>query len=129
MSNAAPAQAVKVFLAEDSAPLRTRIAGLLGAVATVVGEGNTPQRCIDGILATQPDVVVLDVQLEGGQGIEVLRAVRAADPTVAFIVFSNNANPAYRKRYLGAGAQLFLDKSTEFDKLAAAVSAVPNNLH
>ena len=128
MSNATPAQAVKVFLAEDSAPLRTRIAGLLRAVATVVGEGDTPKGCIDGILATHPDVVVLDVQLEGGQGLEVLKAVRAAEPAVAFIVFSNNSNPAYRKRYLGAGALAFLDKSTEFDKLAATVSAVPHNL-
>ena len=42
--------------------------------------------------------------------------------TNAFIVFSNNAAPAYRKRYLGEGAQRFLDKTTEFDQLAAAVA-------
>ena len=66
----------------------------------VVGEAETPQACIAGILSTRPDVVVLDVQLEGGQGLEVLRAVRCAAPQVAFVVFSNNAGPAYRKRYL-----------------------------
>jgi two-component system response regulator DesR len=128
MSTATPVQTVKVFLADDSAPIRARIAGLLGASARVVGEGESPRTCIDGILATQPDVVVLDVQLEGGQGLEVLRAVRAADPAVAFVVFSNNSNPVYRKRYLGAGAARFLDKSTEFDQLAAAVAAAPQNL-
>jgi len=37
-------------------------------------------------------------------------------------VFSNNAAPAYRKRYLQEGAAQFLDKSTEFDQLAAAVA-------
>jgi DNA-binding NarL/FixJ family response regulator len=123
MPNATPAQRLKVFLAEDSAPLRARIAGLLGVVATVVGEAESPQACIDGILAAHPDVVILDVQLEGGRGIDVLRAVRAADPHVAFVVFSNNSNAVYRKRYLGAGAAAFLDKSIEFDQLAAAVSA------
>ena len=123
MQNAPAAQRVKVFLAEDSAPLRTRITGLLGAVATVVGEANSPQACIEGIRATHPDVVVLDVQLEGGRGIDVLHAVRAAQPRVAFVVFSNNSNAVYRKRYLGAGATSFLDKSTEFDQLAAAVIA------
>lgn len=116
---------VRVFLAEDSVPVRARIAGMLSATTSIVGEGATPQGCIEGILQTRPDVVVLDVQLEGGQGLEVLRAVRAAVPRVAFIVFSNNSHPAYRKRYLAAGASLFLDKSTEFDQLAAAVVSAP----
>jgi DNA-binding NarL/FixJ family response regulator len=52
----------------------------------------------------------------------VLRAVRKADPEVAFVVLSNNAGPAYRKRYLAEGAQRFLDKSTEFDQLAQAIA-------
>jgi len=116
---------IKVFLADDSLPIRQRIAGMLSPSNVVVGEAETPKDCIAGILATHPDVVVLDVQLEGGQGLEVLRAVRRADPHVAFVVFSNNSLPVYRERYLAAGAARFLDKSTEFDQLAAAVDAVP----
>jgi two-component system response regulator DesR len=113
---------IKVFLADDSAMIRSRLAAMLSAPALiVVGEGATPQGCIEGILATQPDVVVLDVQLEGGQGLEVLRAVRPAAPAVAFVVFSNNAGPAYRKRYLGAGAVQFLDKTIDFALLPQAV--------
>jgi DNA-binding NarL/FixJ family response regulator len=111
----------KVFLADDSAAIRQRVAGLL-ATTLIVGEGETPRRCIEGILQTRPDVVVLDVQLEGGTGLEVLRAVRRADPAVAFVVLSNNSAPAYRKRYLAEGASRFLDKSTEFGALAQAVA-------
>lgn len=115
---------MKVFLADDSAPIRQRVAAMLSAKAmTVVGEGQTPRGCIDGILASHPDVVVLDCQLEGGTGLEVLRAVRQADPDVAFVVLSNNAGAAYRKRYLAEGAQSFLDKSTEFDQLALAIAS------
>lgn len=114
---------IKVFLADDSALIRTRVAALLADPdVTVVGEGETPDDCIDGILATLPDVVVLDVQLDGGQGLEVLRAVRAAAPRISFVVFSNNSGPAYRKRYLDAGAVRFLDKAAEFDQLACAVT-------
>jgi len=113
---------VKVFLADDSALIRERVAAMLGARSMdIVGQAETPKASIDGILAARPDVVVLDVQLEGGSGLEVLRAVRQADPDIAFVVFSNNSNPAYRKRYLGEGAQRFLDKSTEFDQLVPAV--------
>ena len=113
---------VKVFLADDSAMIRDRVAAMLVARAMdIVGQAETPQASIDGILAAHPDVVVLDVQLEGGSGLEVLRAVRQVDPRIAFVVFSNNAGPAYRKRYLGEGAQRFLDKTTEFDQLVVAV--------
>lgn len=115
---------LKVFLADDSALIRARVAAMLGApVMTIVGQASTPRGCIDSIAATQPDVVILDVQLEGGQGMEVLREIHIAAPQIAFIVFSNNSGPAYRKRYLEAGAVLFLDKSTEFDQLPGAVAS------
>lgn len=114
---------LKVFLADDSQHIRERVYALLGAAhMDVVGEGATPDTCIAGILHSHPDVVVLDVQLEGGSGLQVLKAVRSADPEVAFVVFSNNSAPAYRKRYLGEGAVRFLDKSSEFDQLAQAVA-------
>ena len=115
--------ALKVFLADDSLQIRERVGALLAdAHMQVVGEAATPETCIAGIRGSQPDVVVLDHQLEGGTGLQVLQAVRGSHPEVAFVVFSNNAAPAYRKRYLGEGAARFLDKSTEFDQLAGAVA-------
>jgi two-component system response regulator DesR len=128
MATTVTTRTIRVFLADDSAPIRQRIAAMLPPATVVVGEAETPQGCIDGILSTHPDVVVLDVQLVGGLGLEVLQAVRAADPRVAFVVFSNNSQPGYRKRYLAAGATRFLDKSTEFDQLAAAVDCAPGSI-
>lgn len=114
---------LKVFHADDSPLMRERVAGLLdSSLMAVVGHAETPQYAIDGILALHPDVVVLDVQLEGGSGLQVLRAVRRIAPDIAFVVFSNHSDPAYRKRYIDEGAQAFLDKSTEFDQLARAVT-------
>jgi DNA-binding NarL/FixJ family response regulator len=115
---------IRVFLADDSEAIRQRVGQMLrGAAMTVVGEGMSPAQCIEGILGSHPDVVVLDVQLDGGQGLEVLKAVRDKAADVAFVVFSNNSATAYRKRYLAAGATRFLDKSTEFDQLAQAVAS------
>jgi DNA-binding NarL/FixJ family response regulator len=115
---------LKVFLADDSLQIRQRVSAILsGAEVAVVGEGTTPATCIAGILDLHPDVVVLDHQLEGGTGLEVLKAVRSADPAVHFVVFSNNSGPAYRRRYLAEGARSFLDKSTEFDQLPQAVAS------
>jgi DNA-binding NarL/FixJ family response regulator len=114
---------VKVFLADDSDLIRDRVAALLVSnEMRVVGQAETPKDSIAAILTVHPDVVVLDVQLEGGSGLQVLRAVRQAAPDIAFVVFTNNANDLYRKRYLGEGAEDFLDKSSEFDRLVTAVA-------
>jgi two-component system response regulator DesR len=114
---------LKVFLADDSLQVRQRINALLAdASMDVVGEAASPAACISAILDTHPDVVVLDHQLEGGTGLQVLKAVRACDPAVAFVVFSNSSEPAYRRRYLHEGAACFLDKSTEMDQLTGAVA-------
>jgi two-component system response regulator DesR len=113
---------LRVFIADDSSAIRDRIhSHLVDSGMRIAGEAGTPRECIAGILACHPDVVVLDVQLEGGYGLEVLKAVRAVDPGVAFVVFSNNAVAAYRRRYLAEGAREFLDKSCELDQLAGAV--------
>jgi len=117
--------ATRVFLAEDSSLIRTRIEALFeGSGFCLVGHAATPAACIDAILAARPDVVVLDVQLEGGTGLDVLKAVHPVAPEVRFIIFSNNSGPAWRKRYLAAGAEQFLDKSTEFRQLAQAVAGL-----
>ena len=121
---------VKVFLADDSPLVRGRVAAMLGdGGMNVVGQAETPQSSIHGILTSRPDVVVLDVQLEGGSGLQVLRAVREVAPSIAFIVFSNNAGCAYRQRYLGEGADRFLDKTTEFDQLVPAVADAYRHVH
>lgn len=114
---------LKVFLAEDSPAIRDRLHGMFDrACVSIIGEAATPAGAIDQILQLHPDVVVLDVQLEGGSGLQVLKAVRLADPNVAFVVFSGNATSVYRKHYLREGAVEFLDKHTEFDRLPSAVA-------
>ncbi len=124
MQTQAPSPAVKVFLAEDSAPIRERVAAALVARdMQVVGEGATPADCIAGILDSHPDVVVLDIHLEGGTGLQVLQAVRAAGESAGFVVLTNTADSPYRRRYVSQGAAGFLDKLTEFEQLPDAVAA------
>ena len=120
---------LKVFLAEDSAPIRERLHGVFARAAMdVVGEDATPTGAIEKILDLHPDVVVLDVQLAGGSGLQVLKAVRSADPKVAFVVFSNSSTSVYRNRFLKEGAARFLDKSTEFDELPRAVASAGDRI-
>jgi len=79
MENAPSETRTNVFIVEDSAPIRERLTGLLNGIGgvSVVGEAATPQSAVEGILRTRPDSVVLDIQLMGGTGIEVLRSAFA----------------------------------------------------
>lgn len=118
-----------VFLVEDSPAIRQRAVQMLRDQSIgVVGQAQSPKEAADGILATRPDVVVLDIQLDGGTGLEVMRAVRPVDSHIAFIVLSNNVDPAYRKLYRKLyrkeGALHFFDKSADIDQLAPTVKAV-----
>jgi two-component system response regulator DesR len=55
-------------------------------------------------------------------GLAVAESLSALAVDIAFVVFSSNSGPAYRKRYFGEGAEAFLDKSTEFDQLVQTVA-------
>jgi len=124
--DAACTQHTNVFLVEDSAPIRARLAEMLGEVAgvTIVGEADSPQSAIDGILRTRPDSVVLDIRLTGGSGIDVLRKVCPVAPDIVFIMLTNHPDPQYQKICIESGARYFLDKSTEFEKVRDVIAAL-----
>lgn len=108
-----------VFLVEDSAAIRTRIASLVGSITAVkvIGEAESVAGAIDGIGRTRPDAVVLDLQIIGGSGLEVLRAVRRERPDLRVVVMTNFATDQHRRAAFDAGAASFLDKSTDFGQL------------
>ncbi len=105
--------------------LEERLTALLSQTdgIAIVGEADTPQSAVAGILRTRPDSVVLDIHLLGGSGLEVLKTVRPMAPGAVFIVLTNHPNSQYRRIFVNAGASAFLDKSTEFDRVAQAILA------
>jgi DNA-binding NarL/FixJ family response regulator len=102
-----------VFIVEDSPIVRRRLVALMGEIpgVSVVGQADTQEDAATGILREQPDWVLLDIQLIGGTGIEVLRRVRARVPGTRFIVLTHLDNPQYRRICMQAGADYFFDKT------------------
>ena len=116
---------MKVFLVEDSPMLRERVQGILASIpgAQACGHAAGATEAIAAIEKARPDVVVLDIQLEQGNGFDVMRATRASLPQVEFYVLTNFANDAYRRKAESLGARGFFDKSGEFDRLHTALAA------
>jgi DNA-binding NarL/FixJ family response regulator len=116
----------RVFVAEDSAEVRRHVVDLVEEVAGayVVGEAESVEAVVTGIMRTEPDCVVLDFRLVGGTGLDVLHAVHPRAPHIAFIVLTNFATPQYKRACIAAGASCFFDKSTEFARIRDAIAGL-----
>jgi len=115
---------VTVFVVEDSPAIRERIVEMLAHVeaATLVGEAETALDAIDGIRRCAPDLVLLDIHLREGSGLEVLRATRDTAGRPMFVVLSNDTSAKQRSTCLAAGAKHFLDKSLDFLRITEIIS-------
>jgi two-component system response regulator DevR len=114
----------RVFIVDDLPSMRERLRELIDGIdgIEVVGEAGTPAEAIAGIRRTHPDYVLLDYQLVGGTGLDVLRDVHAGAPEITFIVLTNHATTQHRRACLDAGARFFFDKSTEFGEVPSAIT-------
>lgn len=126
-----PPRPNQFFIVDDSAAIRARLAEMLGRMpeVAVVGEADSATAAVLGILRTRPDSVLLDLNLGGQSGIEVLRTIRKEAPEIVFVVLSNHAEPQYRRACANAGARYFLDKSTEFDRVREVIAQIVATPH
>ncbi len=110
---------IKVFIADDSLVVREHLVTMLDELPRIVtvGQAETVAKAINGILELQPDVVILDIRMPGGSGLDVLQRVKQSEVAPIVIILTNYSYPGYRQKCLQAGADFFLDKSTEFDQI------------
>ena len=112
---------MKIFIADDSMVVVERLVDLLDEVpgAQLVGQAGDVPEAVRGIQEMKPDAIILDLQIPGGSGLDVLRAIRMDYPDLYVLICTNYPYPQYREECLTAGANFFLDKSAEFEKIPA----------
>jgi DNA-binding NarL/FixJ family response regulator len=112
---------MKVFIADDSRAVVKRLADLLEEVpgADLVGQAGDVAETVRGVQKSRPDVLILDLQMPGGTGLDVLRAIRVDHPHLCVLICTNYPYPQVRVECFAAGANFFLDKSAEFEKIPA----------
>jgi two-component system response regulator DevR len=109
---------VKIIIVDDSELIRQRLEEQLTAIENVqiVGQAEDAYSAVTMIAKTHPDVVILDVRMPGGSGIDVLRAIKKEGSPPKIIMLTKYPYPQYREKCLELGADYFFDKATEFDK-------------
>lgn len=114
---------MKVFVVDDSAVIRQRLKRLLAEVpqVQVVGEAGDAHVALAAILEQRPDVVLLDIHILNGNGIDVLQRLKQEQVAPAVMILTDYPYPEYRKLCLDAGADFFFTKSTEFEQIVPAL--------
>ena len=125
------ATVTNIFIVDDSPAIRARLCDVLSRMpdVAVVGEAESATEAIAGILRTHPHSVLLDLNLMGRTGIDVMRAVRPQAPDIVFVVLSNHAEPQYRQASTRAGASYFLDKSVDFERVPQVIAEIAAARH
>ncbi len=118
------AGALRVLLVEDSAMLAERLREALSALDSVevIAVVDNESDAADWVRAAVVDVMVLDLQLRQGSGFGVLRGLEGSRP--AIIVLTNYTLPEYRVLAKRLGADHFLNKSTDYERLAEVIGAL-----
>ncbi|WP_448626906.1 response regulator [Geodermatophilus sp. URMC 64] len=115
---------VRVFVVDDHAMVRAGVRAELGDDVTFVGEAADVAGAVEGIRATVPDVVLLDVHLPGGGGRAVLESLRAELPSVRWLALSVSDAAEDVIAVIRAGARGYVTKTISGPDLLAAVRRV-----
>ncbi|MEV4095560.1 response regulator transcription factor [Streptosporangium saharense] len=117
---------IRVLLVEDQAMVRGALASLLGLEPDieVVGEAASGHEALRVALETRPDVVLLDIEMPGGDGITAGAGIREALPGCQVMILTTFGRPGYLRRAMEAGAVAFLVKDSPARELAAAIRRV-----
>jgi two-component system, NarL family, invasion response regulator UvrY len=116
---------VKILLVDDHAVVRAGLRGLLATMSrTELVEAATGEDALALVRAARPDLVILDLNLPGIGGLELVRRLLAENRTARLLVLSMHAEPLYAARAIEAGARGYLSKNAAPEELLRAVRKV-----
>jgi len=117
---------IRIIIADDHLLLRQGLQVLIETEPdmVVVGQADSGKSIVRLTLAEQPDVVVMDVSMPGGDGIEATAHILRDCPTVRVVGLSRHSDPGYARRLFEAGAVGYVVKKTSVVELVKAIRVV-----
>lgn len=116
----------RLLIAEDEGMMRSAIAVLLDLeddleVVAQVGSGDD---VLPAARETRPDVALLDIEMPGPSGLELIEQLRVTAPDCTVMILTTFGRPGYVQRALAAGARAFIIKDGPVDELARSIRRV-----
>ena len=113
-----------VVIVDDHSLFRAGVRSELDGLVEVLGDASTVEEAVTCIVALEPDVVLLDVHMPGGGGLEVLRQVAEKRPAQRFLALSVSDAPEDVIAIIRAGARGYVTKTISGEELADAVRRI-----
>jgi DNA-binding NarL/FixJ family response regulator len=116
----------KVLIVDDHPAVREALALRIGRCADleVVGEASTVAEALKSYESCRPDVAVVDISLKEGSGIDLIKRIKARDPSARLLVWSMYDESLFGERALRAGASGYLSKEKETSEIITALRRV-----
>ena len=120
---------MKVFIAEDSETVRKNLQAMLSGIygVEIAGYAENEAGAISGVESLLPDVVILDLHLQSGSGLNVLERIKKKHAAFKVIVLSNFATEPYVNRCKELGADYFFDKTFQFMAVGTVVEQLASH--
>ena len=109
---------MRILIADDSALIRERlIAELAESGFFTVDQAQTGDEAIELFVAHKPDIVILDINMPGKNGLEALTAIRSKSMSAVVAIYSSFDQPRFVARCQQLGANAFFSKARDFQLL------------
>jgi len=114
-----------VVLVDDHAIWRGGVRSMLDDTEfKVIGEASSGKEALDVVRELQPQMVLLDIRMAGGDGLDALHAIKSEFPRTAVIMLTTYDNPTYMARAVAGGASGYLFKGIEYEALIETLRTV-----
>jgi DNA-binding NarL/FixJ family response regulator len=116
---------MKILVVDDHAVVREGVRRLLSTIpGAEIHEAADSHEAVSQARAQSPDVIVLDINLDGSSGLELLRRLKVEDAKSRIVMFTMHSEPTYAMRALKAGASGYVSKSADAGELVTAVKKI-----
>ncbi len=117
---------IRVLIADDHPVLRTGLASLLESEPAIelVGEAEDGPECVEMAKQLNPDVIVLDINMPGGPGLDALQEIRELLPKAKVLILTMHDDVEYLKHVLANGGAGYILKHAAGDELITAVRVI-----
>ena len=115
---------IRVVIVDDHGIVRQGLRALLTRPGIeVIGEVDSGNAAVEIARTLHPDVMLLDIRMKDGDGLQALPQIKAVSPCTSVIMLTTYANPGYLARAISSGASGYLSKETNPDQIVRAVMA------